>query len=93
MRSTFLIFTFCCGATTWAAARPAFFARHDYPTNGHVAVADVNGDGIPDVVSWFSHTVFTLLGNGDGTFRVGPSSEIGFEFIPLAALFDEIRHI
>lgn len=35
-----------------------------------LAVADFNGDGIPDlaVTSSFTGTVFILLGNGDGTF-------------------------
>jgi hypothetical protein len=37
------------------------------------AVADINGDGVPDVVSVVAGYVFTLLGKGDGTFRNGPS--------------------
>ncbi len=41
---------------------------------GAIAVADINGDGKPDlVVSVFAGLV-TLLGNGDGTFRTGPST-------------------
>jgi hypothetical protein len=36
-----------------------------------VAVADVNGDGIPDIVTgnWSGSTVSVLLGNGNGTFQ------------------------
>jgi VCBS repeat protein len=41
-----------------------------------LTVGDYNGDGIPDlaVASFDSYTVSILLGNGDGTFRVVPSS-------------------
>ncbi len=46
-----------------------------YDTGGleawSVAVADLNGDGKPDLVvaNWGSHAVAVLLGNGDGTFQ------------------------
>jgi hypothetical protein len=41
-----------------------------------LTVGDYNGDGIPDlaVASFDSYTVSILLGNGDGTFRIVPSS-------------------
>jgi hypothetical protein len=49
-------------ATTSASASPLF-----------VAVADLNSDGIPDLVvsNYLSGTVSVLLGNGDGTFAPG----------------------
>jgi len=54
---------------------PSFLARHDYPLvfTRQVAVADTNGDGIPDVIAGFGGTVTVLLGNGNGTFKQGPS--------------------
>jgi hypothetical protein len=39
---------------------------------GGVAVADVNGDGKPDLLvanDYYSNTIGVLLGNGDGTFQ------------------------
>ncbi len=50
--------------------------RHDYACVS-TAVADVNGDGIPDMVCT-ANGVQVLLGNGDGTFRNGPLSDISF---------------
>jgi hypothetical protein len=45
------------------------FAVGSYPNS--VAVADINGDGIPDIVTanLGNNTVSVLLGNGDGSFQ------------------------
>jgi len=68
----------CLGALASGLTQPRFLARRDYPSApGYVAVADVNGDGIPDVVSSSGTGVHTLLGNGNGTFRVGPTTNPG----------------
>jgi hypothetical protein len=43
------------------------------------AVGDFNGDGIADLawVRQFYNSVTLLIGNGDGTFRLGPSAPVG----------------
>ncbi len=73
MRQTaILVMSLTCwlgSAGVSSAAAPKFLARRDYPASTTaLAVADMNGDGIPDFVSdsnvWF--------GNGNGTFRQGP---------------------
>jgi hypothetical protein len=60
------------------AHNPTFFARRDYSLgSSYVTVFDANGDGIPDIVGTDSN-VNVLLGNGDGTFREGPTSPTNF---------------
>lgn len=44
-----------------------------YNLAGGIAVADFNGDGIPDILVRIQPGIATELGNGDGTFRsLGP---------------------
>jgi hypothetical protein len=67
-----------------ATAVPTFADRYDYQacTGGYavVAVADINGDGIPDMVCNDVGALTTLLGNGDGTFRAGAPVNIAANF-------------
>jgi hypothetical protein len=78
----------CMGAASAASlTMPTFFARRDYAGDGFVAVADVNGDKIPDVISLSGFdSVATLLGNGNGTFRQGPASTTNMFGVSLLAV-------
>ena len=58
-----------------------------------LAVADLNGDSIPDLVvsfvgstnGYYSTTTGVYLGNGDGTFRAGPALQVSESFGHIAA--------
>ena len=58
------------------------FADDDSPMS--LAVADVNGDGKPDVMVTTGAAVNVLLGKGDGTFRVPVSYALGTVGITVA---------
>jgi len=67
----------CMGAASGASLTiPAFLARRDYSGYDRegVAVADTNGDGIPDLIVNDAGDIAVLFGNGNGTFRSGPST-------------------
>jgi len=53
------------------------YAVGNGPTS--LAIADVNGDGIPDVIvsNFIDNTVSVLLGNGDGTFKPAVAVPVG----------------
>lgn len=55
-----------------------------------LAVADVNGDGKPDLLeaNWGSNSVGVLLGNGDGTFQTAVTYGSGGEFPYSVAVAD-----
>lgn len=57
------------GQTT-SIAQSATFSRTDFPSlgNNH-AVADVNGDSIPDLIGTGASSVGVMLGNDNGSFR------------------------
>ncbi len=72
----------CAASTLGATTNPTFVDRYDYGgcsgSYANLAAADINGDGVPDLICGDYNSLLTLLGNGDGTFRPGPSSSIGF---------------
>jgi len=78
LNNFFAIVLFSQGVVTTLAqvtSTPLFLYPVSYASGGNApvsaAVADVNGDGKPDLVvaNGNSKNVGVLLGNGDGTFR------------------------
>ena len=69
-----------------ASAQSATFSRTDYPIlgNNHI-VADLNGDGIPDLAATGANGVGVMLGSGDGTFRPRVNFSAGAQSQDLAA--------
>ncbi len=55
-------------------------------SESHVVVADVSGDGKPDLIvtSAYSNSVSVLLGNGDGTFQTGTVYPTGSDPVSVA---------
>jgi hypothetical protein len=84
----FAAFAIACAASSLAAASsaPTFFTRRDYPgASTFVAVADTNGDGIPDIIPMGG---LVLFGSGNGTFRPGPQEDFSFQQPGAMALAD-----
>lgn len=71
---------------TSVSAQSASFTRTDYPAlgNNHI-VADLNGDGIPDLAGTGLNSAAVMLGNGDGTFRPKVNYPAGGQTQDLAA--------
>src|SRR5215813_12553524 len=70
--------------------RRTFPTHSDYPVGSEptsVAIADLNGDGNPDVVvpNFHSNTLSVLFGNGDGSFKSAVSYATGNGPISVAA--------
>src|SRR5690242_19188959 len=80
MRTTIVLLALSCSAAVAATAAspkmPTFSARRDYLGlfSQWVAVADTNGDGIPDLIASDQGFVEVLFGNGNGSFRTGPDT-------------------
>jgi hypothetical protein len=58
----------------------------EYPYPAYMQTADMNGDGIPDLVytNYYYGTVGVLLGNGDGSFGLPSEYPAGSEALDLA---------
>src|ERR1700736_2047380 len=69
-------------------ALPSFITAPSYPTGNFpqaIAVGDLNGDGIPDLVTATSAgAVSVLLGNGDGPFPAHNDYVVGNKPVSVA---------
>jgi hypothetical protein len=64
-----LLLLLICALPVLVQGQVLFFVTPSYPYPGPSAVADFNGDGNLDIAT----ENLILLGNGDGTFRAGPT--------------------
>jgi hypothetical protein len=76
MRTVLIFFIPALALQGAAPPTPAFAARRDYYTvlNNYLNIADTNGDGIPDIITTTDNSATVLFGNGNGTFRQGPTT-------------------
>ena len=93
--ATFLLVCLACAAVADAAeaSAPTFYARRDYPDYAYnwVAVADTNGDGVPDVIESLGGAIQVLFGNGNGSFRQGPLTHITTNAAPFTFAAADLR--
>jgi hypothetical protein len=77
-------------ANTGLFGSPAFYGTDPYPYA--MTVGDVNGDGIPDIVTGnLNGTVSVLLGKGDGTFKTAVNYNTGISG-NFAVVLADLRH-
>jgi hypothetical protein len=66
--------------------KPHYVQIGDRPAGG--VLADVNGDGLPDLIGSLSDRMVVLLNEGGGKFKKGPVMNLIDPQVPLAADFD-----
>lgn len=88
--SLFCLLALATVATAAGPPKPDFYARRDYVglSAYWVGVADINRDGIPDLVANASGYTQVLFGNGNGTFRPGANSDVVASSINSSVLTD-----
>jgi hypothetical protein len=76
------VFVGLCGLVGCTSSRTLFEPHVDYAVGQFpvsVAIGDVNGDGVADLVvaNWSGDDVSVLIGNGDGTFQPEQRQALG----------------
>lgn len=78
-----LCFLLAASSSASTPIQPVFLTTPTYAGSGSVIIADVNGDGIPDLISG-ENRVGLLLGNGDGSFQTAKYYSAGGSVFDLA---------